>query len=167
MEQLKAWGFSAQSWRGGRGEYWVLVQAIGLIAFVLLPIAPIVTFGTGWAIGSRILAAGLGLGAVGLLVSGVVGLGANLTPLPHPRDESSLVTSGAYRWVRHPIYSGVILGAIAVGLWQWSWSHLLGALVLFIFFDQKARREEVWLADKFTDYDTYRSQVKKLIPGIY
>jgi protein-S-isoprenylcysteine O-methyltransferase Ste14 len=167
MDQFKRWGFSAESWRGGRGEYWVMGQAVLLIAFALLPSYPIAALNDGWTIACQGCAAGLAIGAVGLLITGVMSLGANLTPLPHPRDESSLVTTGVYRLVRHPIYSGVILGAIAYGLWQWSLSHLLGAVVLLLFFDQKARREEGWLADKFADYATYQLQVKKLIPWIY
>ena len=52
------------------------------------------------------------------------------------------------------IYSGVILLEI-------------GAIVLLLFFDIKARKEEAWLSHKFPEYDAYRSNVKKLIPWLY
>jgi protein-S-isoprenylcysteine O-methyltransferase Ste14 len=78
-----------------------------------------------------------------------------------------LVTTGIYRIVRHPLYSGVVFIAIAYSGWQWSLIHGIGAMVFLIFFDLKARKEEIWLKHKFPDYENYQSQVKKLIPWIY
>ncbi|MCX5934894.1 MAG: isoprenylcysteine carboxylmethyltransferase family protein, partial [Pseudanabaena sp. LacPavin_0818_WC45_MAG_42_6] len=40
MNQFKEWGFSAQWWRGEKGEYWVIVQIILSVGFVLLPTYP-------------------------------------------------------------------------------------------------------------------------------
>jgi len=45
--------------------------------------------------------------------------------------------------------------------------HFFGAIALFVFFDAKARKEEVWLTERFPDYANYRISVKKLIPWIY
>jgi protein-S-isoprenylcysteine O-methyltransferase Ste14 len=170
MNQLKEWGFSAQWWRGERGEYWVIGQIILFVGFVLLPIYPVIDLDslspiwkyTGWG-----LTGIFGLMAALLLLSGVTELGKNLTPLPHPKNDGELVTSGVYGVVRHPIYSGVIFLAIAYSCWQWSFTHAIGAIMLLLFFDIKARQEESWLSNKFSDYDAYRSQVKKLIPWLY
>ena len=74
---------------------------------------------------------------------------------------------GVYGLVRHPIYTAVILLALGYALAFNSVLAVLGALVLFIFFDSKARREELWLMEKYPDYGNYRKQVKKLLPGIY
>jgi hypothetical protein len=43
MNQLKEWGFSANWWRGERGEYWVLGQTLLSIGFILLPVYPVVS----------------------------------------------------------------------------------------------------------------------------
>jgi protein-S-isoprenylcysteine O-methyltransferase Ste14 len=102
-----------------------------------------------------------------LLLWGGIELGTNLTPLPHPKDDGILVTSGIYGIVRHPIYSGVIFLAIAYSCWKLSLTHIIGAMLLFLFFDIKARKEESWLRIKFSDYDVYQTRVKKLIPWIY
>jgi protein-S-isoprenylcysteine O-methyltransferase Ste14 len=54
--------------------------------------------------------------------------------------------------------------------WGLIWSSLatvVGALVLLVFFDFKARREECWLEAKFAGYAEYKRRVKKLIPFIY
>jgi protein-S-isoprenylcysteine O-methyltransferase Ste14 len=59
------------------------------------------------------------------------------------------------------------LVAIAWALYQLSLSHLLGTCVLFLFFDAKARREEIRLAQTYPDYGDYRQRVKKFAPWLY
>ncbi len=108
----------------------------------------------------------LGLGGL-IALAGVLSLGSNLTAVPYPKDEASLVEKGAYHFVRHPIYSGIILGAVGWGLFTNSLLALLLALVLFVFFDIKSRREEQWLCEKYADYPAYQKRVRKLIPFIY
>jgi protein-S-isoprenylcysteine O-methyltransferase Ste14 len=109
----------------------------------------------------------VGLAGAALLLAGLLGLGRNLTAVPHPKADATLVQSGAYSIVRHPIYSGIILGAIGLGLFQASTLVVLYALILLLFFDIKSRREEQWLAAKFSDYAHYQQRVRKLIPFVY
>ena len=111
----------------------------------------------------------LGLGAVGLFlgIGGILHLGSNLTPLPHPTDDGYLVTTGVYRLVRHPIYASVLFLALAYALWHMSLWHGIGVLGLGWFFDRKATQEEQWLAAKFPEYAAYQAAVKKLLLGIY
>ncbi|VAW42845.1 hypothetical protein MNBD_CHLOROFLEXI01-2476 [hydrothermal vent metagenome] len=78
-----------------------------------------------------------------------------------------MVEHGAYRWVRHPIYSGLIFGAFGLALLRGGTLSLLYALILFIFFDIKSRKEESWLREKYADYTAYQQRVRKLIPFIY
>ena len=117
--------------------------------------------------------AGEALGAVliccgGVLsLRGVLDLRENLTVFPKPLPGAQLVESGAYGLVRHPIYGGLILGAIGWGLVTASPLALLGAMVLAAFFDLKSRREELWLSDQFKDYGAYRSRTRRLLPWIY
>ncbi|MEN9217052.1 MAG: isoprenylcysteine carboxylmethyltransferase family protein [Gloeomargarita sp. HHBFW_bins_162] len=164
MNTLEKWGFRSDWWRNQRGEYWVIGQMILSVGFILLPVVPIASVPViVRAIGAVIL----GLFALGLGGGGLFYLGENLTPLPHPRDDSFLVKDGVYGWVRHPIYSSVIFLALAYAVWQMSVSHAIGVLVLFIFFDRKAAQEEQWLITKFPEYPKYQESVKKFIPGIY
>jgi protein-S-isoprenylcysteine O-methyltransferase Ste14 len=170
MNQFKEWGFSAQWWRGEKGEYWVLGQTILFVGFVMLPVYPVIILDSAsslWQYTSWFLTGVFGLMAALLLLSGSLELGNNLTPLPHPKHDGELVTSSVYAIVRHPIYSGVIFLTIAYSCWRLSFVHAIGAVLFLLFFDLKARKEESWLKDKFSAYDAYQLEVKKLIPWIY
>jgi protein-S-isoprenylcysteine O-methyltransferase Ste14 len=102
-----------------------------------------------------------------LALGGFVSLGRGLTPFPQPLPGSVLRTGGAYAWVRHPLYSGLLFVATGWSLHSLSPIGLLFDLALAVFFDRKAAREEIWLAGKFPEYPAYRRRVKKLIPWLY
>lgn len=107
-----------------------------------------------------------GLG-VAMIVWGFVSLGDALTPFPRPLDGATLHRQGVYRFVRHPIYSGVILAGLGWSGWWLSGTGLLAVLALAIFFDRKAAYEENWLRKKYPGYADYARRVKKFIPGLY
>ncbi|MCY7368728.1 MAG: isoprenylcysteine carboxylmethyltransferase family protein [Chamaesiphon sp.] len=170
MKLLSDWGITSNWWRGDRGEYWVIAQGILLIIFALFPpnIPSSIDLDTSvWQYIRWILTAIFSILAMVFLGRSLFDLGQNLTPLPHPRDDGQLVKTGIYGLVRHPLYSGVIYLALAYTSWQVSWVHLVGSIVLFVFFDAKSRMEEVWLTEKFSDYANYSNDVRKLIPWIY
>jgi protein-S-isoprenylcysteine O-methyltransferase Ste14 len=87
--------------------------------------------------------------------------------VPRPKESAELVESGAYKIVRHPIYSGLILAAFGWGILNTNLVTILLALILFLFFDVKSRREEHWLCEKYAGYPNYQGRVHKLIPLIY
>ena len=109
----------------------------------------------------------IGLLACLIMVIAAINLGRNLTPLPHPKDDSVLIQTGLYQYVRHPIYFGVLLAALALLLIYPGQYVLAYSICLFLLLDIKARREEVWLMERFSSYKDYQARVKKLIPGIY
>ncbi len=102
-----------------------------------------------------------------MLGHSAVTLGSSLTPFPRPLPTARLKTSGAYRFVRHPIYFGVLLAALGLALWSLSPLRLLLTLVMALFFDRKANREEAWLQEQYAAYPSYRARTRKLIPWIY
>jgi protein-S-isoprenylcysteine O-methyltransferase Ste14 len=102
-----------------------------------------------------------------LALAGTLSLGRNLTPLPRPKSDATLVVTGAYRLVRHPIYSGILFLVLGWGLWLNSFLVIGYALIFFLFFDIKSRQEEVWLVEMFPEYAGYRKRVRKLIPFVY
>jgi protein-S-isoprenylcysteine O-methyltransferase Ste14 len=94
-------------------------------------------------------------------------LGKSLTPLPRPKKGARLVGRGAYAWIRHPIYTGIL----GMGLgWSLAWQSspaLLMTVLLFCLLDRKARREEGWLADAYPGYSAYQRRTRRFLPWIY
>ncbi len=84
------------------------------------------------------------------------------------RENHRLVTHGLYRYVRHPVYFGVLIVIMGVPVYAQS---VLGALVLAALIPLaliRIRMEEGLLIEQFGDeYRTYRARVKKLIPFLY
>jgi protein-S-isoprenylcysteine O-methyltransferase Ste14 len=152
-----------------RGGAWVAAQAVLLAAITLVPqILPgLLRWPESLVQVGR--PAGLLIGGAGGLVAflGLLSLGRNLTPLPYPKDGGELVQSGIYRVVRHPIYSGILIGSLGWSLLHGSTLALLLTFALGLLFDRKAAREEAWLEHKHPEYREYRGRVKKLIPWIY
>lgn len=149
---------------GKRGESWVAIQAVLLLAIIFAPAA-----GPAWRYPElfRLLGwTGIVIG-VATLAWSARNLGRSLTPFPRPVDDGQLVTSGAYRFVRHPIYFGVLVAALGFSVVTMNPVRLALTAVLLVFFDQKARREEQWLMEKYAGYVDYRKKVRKLIPWIY
>jgi protein-S-isoprenylcysteine O-methyltransferase Ste14 len=122
-----------------------------------------------WCYASVFSAAGWISAALGLLLLSwsALKLGRSLTPFPRPAENGELITIGAYRIVRHPIYLGVLLGCLGYALATNSSIRLGFTLVIFVFFDMKARREERWLVERYSDYGQYQKHVKRLIPWLY
>lgn len=156
-------------WRGERGEWYVVAQFFLFALVVFGPRAlpgwppwPAPYAGVASVVGTVLVLVG-----VALSIGGVLRLGTNLTALPYPKDCSNLIESGPYAIVRHPIYSGLIFGALGYALWVNGSLTVPYALILFAFFDVKSRREEVWLCEKFPDYAEYKTHVRKLIPWVY
>jgi len=113
-------------------------------------------------------AVGLVLFALGLgfAIWARVHIGRNWgTPMTQ-KDEPELVTSGPYRLVRHPIYSGILVAGIgtAVALsWVWVAAVALGG----IYFVYSATVEERYLGEQFpNDYPRYKRSTKMLVPFV-
>jgi protein-S-isoprenylcysteine O-methyltransferase Ste14 len=151
---------------GRRGEGWFVLQVVLFGAIAVSGAAGPAWGGWPAAVGIAIGGVLIGCGAI-LSLRGLLDLRENLTPFPRPLEGARLVESGAYRLVRHPIYGGLVLGALGWGLVRASPLTLAGALVLAAFFDLKSRREEIWLSESYADYPAYRSRTRRLLPWIY
>lgn len=156
-------------WKGTRGEWYVVVQVMLIVLIAVGPRTwggwPPWPFPGGWAVmlgGSALL-----IGGACLAGGGIVRLGKALTPLPYPREDAVLRETGAYRWVRHPMYCGVLLAALGWSLVSRGWLTLAYVAVAFVFIVFKVRREEKWLVERFPGYRAYQRRVRKLIPFLY
>jgi protein-S-isoprenylcysteine O-methyltransferase Ste14 len=156
-------------WTGTRGEWFVFGQ-LGLFLLVALgprtapwlPEWSAVARQVSWAVGTALVVGGLVW-----IVTGAVQLGRWLTAFPCPKDGAPLLDTGAFALVRHPMYCGAIWAAVGWALSTGSLLTLGYAVLLAVFFDVKASREERWLAATFPEYDRYRARVRKLIPFVH
>ncbi len=146
-----------------RGQLWFVVQFILFCAMLLTPF--IGQFDVaGWL---RALGLIIGIGGIMVTVLAYRTLGSSHSPWTNPIAGGHLVVDGIYHHLRHPIYAGYILGAFGWALLMHSFFGLGTALALLVFYDLKAREEEKWLIEKYSDYRAYQHQVKRFIPWIY
>lgn len=142
------------------GWAWVGGQAVLLGALIILPGR------NDWAVptGLGVVAAILFFSGLGLIAVSALGLGTALTPTPVPTKRGALTTSGLYHFMRHPIYTGVLITVTAITLRSGSWIHLAIAIATFVFFDRKAAWEEGQLRDRYPEYSAYAARTSKFLP---
>jgi protein-S-isoprenylcysteine O-methyltransferase Ste14 len=93
-------------------------------------------------------------------------LGRLWSDLVMTKADHHVVDTGPYRLVRHPIYSGLILAALATAIEKGTTFALLGAATMTLAFYTKARREERFLRSELDEnsYDTYARKTAMLVP---
>ena len=154
---------------GPRGEGWVAGQAVLFATIAGLGLRELSARGLDNPWGGAATGVGLAAIVVGGLVAarGAWDLRASLSPFPRPVAGAPLIESGAYRLIRHPIYSGLVLGAVGWGLVTGSILAIGATGLLFLLFAGKSRREEAWLVEAHPRYRAYQERTKRLIPWVY
>jgi len=103
---------------------------------------------------------------VGLMIVfiAILQLNKTLSAFPTPRHKASLVQIGLFKYIRHPIYSGVMLTAFGFGINQQStWKLAISALLCILFFF-KSKYEEQLLLVRFSDYRQYMKKSYRFFP---
>ena len=117
-----------------------------------------------WRGGLGLVLFALGLG---FAIWARVNIGRNWGAPMTRKDEPELVTSGPYRLVRHPIYSGILLAAVGTAV-ALSWWWLVAVALVGGFFVYNATVEERYLTQQFPDtYPAYKRSTRMLIPFIF
>ena len=109
-----------------------------------------------------------------LLISGglstlvaILQLGDSLTAYPTPKSNAALRTHGLYRWVRHPIYGGILLCTLGISLNEASLLLLGITLLLGILFYYKSKYEEKGLIQYYgASYLEYRKTRGRFFPKL-
>jgi protein-S-isoprenylcysteine O-methyltransferase Ste14 len=147
---------------GSQALGWLLVgiQAVLLIAVALWPSS----WGPGVSAAREVGGVLFFLGGVGIIGAALY-LGRALTPIPQPNG-AGLRARGVYRWVRHPMYSSVLVLCVGVAAARGSvvvWAFVAALAVLF---EGKTRLEERFLIAAYDGYASYASGTGKFVPGL-
>jgi protein-S-isoprenylcysteine O-methyltransferase Ste14 len=94
-----------------------------------------------------------------------VHLGRNWSAAVSVKQDHQLIRTGPYAIVRHPIYTGLLVGLIGTAIAIAQWRALVAVLIAFAAFWRKLRLEERWMTETFgDDYRQYRARTAALIP---
>ena len=142
---------------------WLLV----LVQFILIALIVLLPGSSTWTLLVLVARAVQVAEWVGIIVMVVaaLALGRGLTAAPLPNAHAELRTGGLYRFVRHPIYSGLLLFAVARTLGSGSLWTGLACVALVVLINAKARWEEQHLAQRFAGYVGYAASTPRFIPG--
>ena len=141
----------------------VTVQFILLAVIFFVPTGPVSASAPEWVVslGSLIVWPGLGI----VLLS-IFKLGQSLTASPIPKESAELKTDGLYKWIRHPIYTGLMLTTLGIALEAGSVAKLFFVAALMFLFDYKAKFEESLLIKRFPEYRSYMTTTGRFVPRL-
>jgi protein-S-isoprenylcysteine O-methyltransferase Ste14 len=168
---LAAGNVKANRWRES-GSSRASVAIPGLIAAILLSrhtrIVPVLNQ---HFVPPSLLLAPLGTIAVaaglGFAVWARVHLGRNWSATVTVKEDHALIRTGPYRYVRHPIYTGMLLALAGTALAIGEWRGVLAVALVLLAFWRKISLEEQRMRDTFPEYDDYRRTTSALIPFIF
>jgi protein-S-isoprenylcysteine O-methyltransferase Ste14 len=165
-------GERAAAWRE---EGWPLAVALRASGFAMWLSVLAYVLNPRWMEWSRLeipsrlrwVGAGTGMASLPLFYWIFGSLGENITPTVSTRKDHRLVTSGPYRWVRHPLYSAGTVFCVSLNLLVASWfTALTGATALALLLVRLPKEEEK-LIERFGDeYRVYAKRTGRLLPRL-
>ena len=143
-----------------------LLVSIQFLLLVVIIGVPLPRFGESfpdWVVGVGSVMVWVGLV---ILALSIFKLGGSLTASPIPKNDSELKTDGLYKWMRHPIYSGLIATGLGLAIESESLLNLLVAVALIALLNYKAKWEESFLLERYPEYRTYMSKTGRFVPRL-
>ena len=116
----------------------------------------------------RWIGAGLGVLSVLLFLWTHRALGSNFSGTLHIKKNHTLITHGPYRWVRHPLYTAILMMFIAFFFLSANWFiGLLGVLTITLIMVSRTKKEEKMMIEKFRDeYGAYMKRTGRFLPRL-
>jgi len=87
-------------------------------------------------------------------------LGKSLSPMPRPKENSKLITSGIYSLFRHPMYYSLIIISYSLFIKSLTIYNLILSILLTFIISNKIKLEEEYLTKKFQSYTSYKNELK-------
>jgi protein-S-isoprenylcysteine O-methyltransferase Ste14 len=113
----------------------------------------------------RLTGIGLGILSLGLIYWIFISIGNNISPTSATRIDHKLITTGPYKWVRHPLYTIGSLVFLSFGLTADNWFIILLSVMAFVVMAFRIPREEQNLNEKFgADYKKYMKRTGRFLP---
>ena len=110
----------------------------------------------------------LAVAGLGLSVLARVWLGGNWSGTVTLKEDHELIRGGPYRWVRHPIYTGILFAVLGTAIAQGQGRALLALALMIVAFVRKITVEERFLTEQFgAAYTRYQAEVPALLPGLF
>jgi protein-S-isoprenylcysteine O-methyltransferase Ste14 len=104
---------------------------------------------------------------VGISIWARVSLKANWSGTVTLKKDHELIRKGLYRWIRHPIYTGMLVGFVGTELIKGNAPGVLGFALLWLSFYIKARREENFLRQEFGEgFEEHARQTGMFLPRL-
>jgi protein-S-isoprenylcysteine O-methyltransferase Ste14 len=91
----------------------------------------------------------------------------NFNIRPQPRAGGQLVQHGPYRWIRHPMYSALLLAGVAAARGAGDVETWLVLAALAVVLVIKANVEERELTERYPAYRAYQRHTRRFMPGLY
>jgi len=148
-----------------RGYGWVVAQGALFVFFFIAvftgdSVSDVPGLVVVWIIGVIVAIGGAAVSLWSVLLHG-----SRLSPFPFPVDGMAVIEGGPYHYVRHPMYSGIVLFTLGVGLAYSKPTVLLSSLTFLVFFVAKSGHEEDMMIKYMDGYSEYRSSVAwRIIP---
>lgn len=115
----------------------------------------------------RMLGVVLSVLGAGVVVIALINLNTNLSPFPSPKASGELIQRGIYAFIRHPIYTGIVLAGIGWSLVSLNAVRILITGLLLLLFYFKARYEEGLLRQRFEGYPEYMKRSGMFLPRLF
>jgi protein-S-isoprenylcysteine O-methyltransferase Ste14 len=103
------------------------------------------------------------VGILGIFIS-AYSIRTSLTAMPLPKEQGKLATNGLYKFVRHPMYTSVLVFSLGLAINSGQVYKYLLVIGLYVLFYYKSRYEEIYLGRKYTGYKEYSKTTPRFIP---
>jgi protein-S-isoprenylcysteine O-methyltransferase Ste14 len=158
----------SESWQSGASYRFPLYLGVLLLSFQKLLPPPWSRLLYPPSVRSATTAVALQVAGLGLTMWARFHLGKYWSATITLKQGHRVIQTGPYAWVRHPIYSGLLLALSGTVIWVGTLQSFLGFGFLFASFIRKLTLEERWLHEHLgSEYGRYRHWVKSLIPGVW